>query len=211
MSENGNTTPTPAPAPPKAAKPAQMSRTQQATQRSGTVVGGRVPIVISYRKITKKPVYQRVRGFVGVRRLAINLAIKALDFVEDVCFESENVEVEPGEEQVVHWAIEIEEPWGMNPQSTLVASRVPDKPGCGSHYEVIRIVDAKAEKEEAVRQAQSDRAVRPEHPPELLRRVRPEQAQIRKRLRERLLAAGQFDPEAGPPPPDGDGDEDNDE
>lgn len=173
--------------------------TQGVQHQSGTVKGGRVPFVVSYRRITKRPVYKRIREFVGFRKVLLNLAIKALDFVEDVCFESGNEVVDPGEQSVVHWAVEIDDPWGVNNISHLAARKVLDKPGCGAHYEVIRIVDEKAEQAEAKRQAESDRSSAPELSPLVASAVRkPEQEKIRQRMRERLLQDGHFDPEAGP-------------
>lgn len=173
--------------------------TQGVQHQTGTVKGGKVPLVISYRRITKKPIYKRVREFVGFRRMFLNCVIKALDVIEDVCFETENEVVEPGEQSVVHWAIEVDDPWGANNVSHLAARRVLDRPGCGAHYEVIRIVDEKAEREEAQRQAESHRPSGPELSPLVAHAVRkPEQEKIRERMRERLLKDGHFDPEAGP-------------
>lgn len=163
--------------------------------------GGASPFVVSYRKITKRPVYERVRNFVGFRRLFLNAVVKALDFVEDICFESENKVLDPGEQTVVHWAIEVDDPWGVNPQADLTARRVPDKPGCGGHFEVIRIIDEKAEREEALRQAQPEED-RPVIAPALLAKHRPAQDAIRARMRERLIKDGHYDPEAGAPPKD---------
>jgi len=178
--------------------------TNNGTKQSGSTTikgkGGASPFVISYRRITKRPVYERVRNFVGFRRMFLNAIVKALDIVEDVCFETQNEVVDPGEHTVVHWAIEVDDPWGVNNVAELTARRVPDKPGCGGHFEVIRVIDEKAERETALKQAQPDE--RPTVAPAVLAKHRPAQDAIRQRMRERLIQEGHFDPEAGPPPKD---------
>jgi len=163
--------------------------------------GGTSPIVIGYRKITKRPIYQRVRNFVGIRQTILNIAIKAFDLIDELCFEEENLVVEEGEQEVVYWAIEVEDPWGINPTGELQARRLADKPGCGVYTEVIRIVDEKKEKEEAARQAaDSDRPSAPALPPHVLMAVRrPEQNAIRERMRAQLRKDG-YDPEPAPVP-----------
>lgn len=183
---------------------ANGTKPRQLSQGVVQAKGGAAPIVIGYRRITKRPIYQRIRSFIGFRKIVLNLAIKALDFVEEIAFESENVVVEPGEEAVVYWAIEVDEPWGVNAVSELQARRVPDKPGCGYYAEVIRIVDKSAETQEAQRQAESTRPSAAPLSPAVMAAVqqhKPAQAAIRERMRERLRQDGHFDPQVPQDPP----------
>lgn len=97
-----------------------------------------MPIVISYRKVTEKPEIRRTRRFVGWSRVLKNVAIKAIEFVQDICYETESEVLNAGKQRVVHWAVEVDNPWGCG-ESSLVAVRVPDKPACGAHFEIITI------------------------------------------------------------------------
>ena len=154
-----------------------------------TIRGGTVPIVVSYRKVTKKPVVKRTRAFVGFGQMLRNIAVKAIEFVEDVAYETTNEVLDAGEQKVVHWAIEVDDPWGVNPRSELVAMRVSDKPACGAHFEVISVMEEKDERERA-REMSSGGRNGNDIPPALLRASRPPQAEIRERMRARLASEG---------------------
>ncbi len=153
----------------------------------GTVRGGTVPLVISYRKVTKKPEVQRTRRFVGWKRMLANVAIKAIEAIEDIAYETETEVLDAGEQQVVHWAICVEDPWGLNDQSTLTAQRLPDKPAAGVALEVVRIIEK--DSEVPFKGAEPRGAVAPR---------RPDHEKIRERFRAQLKKDGHYDPEIGP-------------
>ena len=145
--------------------------------------GGSVPITVSYRRVTKRPKLKRTRAFVGWRNVVRNIAIKAISLVEDLAYETTSEELEAGESQVVHWALNVEDPWGPNNTARIVAYRTgDDRPPAGASFEVISI--------EEPRQVDPDaRAHRP-----------PNHDQAAARIREALQREGHFDPEAGFPP-----------
>jgi hypothetical protein len=103
--------------------------------------GGTVPIVISYRRVSEKPKIKRTRRFVGFANVLRNVAVKAIEFVEEMCYETESEVLDAGKQQVVHWALEVDDPWGVNDESSLVAVRTLDKPACGVHCEIITTVE----------------------------------------------------------------------
>lgn len=147
--------------------------------------GGTVPITISYRRVTKRPTLKRERMFVGWKNVLRNIAVKAITFVEEIAYETTKEELDAGESQVVHWAINVEDPWGPSNTARLVAYRTgEDKPPAGASFEVISI-------EEPPQVDPDAQAVR-----------RPNHAVARQRIREALLREGHYDPEAGPPPED---------
>ena len=122
-----------------------------------TIRGGVVPITISYRKVTKKPETQRTRCFVGLRGILGNLAIRAIEFVEEICYETTAEVLDAGEQQVVHWALEVDDPWGPNDESSLVAVRLPERPASGAAFEIITVIEKKDES-----QPQAARTIAPE-------------------------------------------------
>ena len=71
-----------------------------------------------------------------------------------------------------------------------------------ANFEVITIMDEAALKKAEQTARDEGRRNGSDVPPEVLRAARPAQEAIRKRLRERLVVDGHFDPEAGPPPED---------
>lgn len=103
------------------------------------VQGGTVPIVLSYRRVSKRPKLKRIKRFVGLRQVARNLLEKAIDFVQEVAYETEHEVLECGKTEVVHWAVQVEDPWGTDNAGELVVTRVPDKPACGANFEIITI------------------------------------------------------------------------
>ena len=101
---------------------------------------GAVPFVISYRKIIKKPEIIRRRVFVGPLQLAKNAAVKLIEFLENVAYETVTEVKDPGKSVAVHWAVEVEDPWDATPgrEMNLVAIRMgQDMPPCGAHFEIV--------------------------------------------------------------------------
>lgn len=154
--------------------------------------GGSVPITISYRRVTKRPKIERKRAFIGWSNVIRNIAIKAIEFVEDLAYEVTSEELEAGESQVVHWALNVEDPWGPNNMSRIVAYKTgADRPPAGASFEVITI-----EPEDTTRYnpvsgepvTGEETAPRP-----------PNHDEARERMRAAIRREGLFDPEAGPP------------
>jgi hypothetical protein len=155
-----------------------------------TTRGGTVPLVMSYRRVTKKPVIERHRRFVGWRCLLSNLALKAIELIEEVCYEVQSEVLDAGDQQVVHWALEIDDPWGVHPESALIATRMHERPACGANFEVITVVEAP--------KVPSNGSARGGPTPPVAPR-RPDHEAVQERMRQRIISGGHFDPEAGPP------------
>lgn len=151
-----------------------------------TIRGGSVPIVISYRKVSKRPKVKTTRKFVGPIQIFRNIAVKAIEAFESVAYDVENEILEAGVTKVVHWAINVDDPWGINEQASLTASRLPDKPACGAHFEIVMLDPSLDMPEEDINNV---RARRPQNHPIAAERIR-----------EALIRDGHYDPEAGPPP-----------
>ena len=101
---------------------------------------GAVPFVITYRKILEKPKLERIRKFVGPLQLAKNLAVKAIELVENIAFETNTEVLDPGRSVAVHWAVQVEDPWDGTPgrEMNLIAYRMlDDVPPCGAHFEIL--------------------------------------------------------------------------
>jgi len=103
------------------------------------VQGGTVPIVLSYRRVSRRPKLRRIKRFVGFRQVARNLAEKAIDFVQEIAYETDHEVLECGKTEVVHWALQVADPWSNDNEGELVVTRVPDKPACGANFEIITI------------------------------------------------------------------------
>jgi len=97
------------------------------------------PFVISFRRILKTPKITRSRQFVGLANFVKNCLVKAIEFVEKNAFETKTEVIDPGKSVVVHWAVNIRDPWETQTgEADLVAFRMDgDKPPCGAHFEVI--------------------------------------------------------------------------
>jgi hypothetical protein len=144
---------------------------------------------MSYRRVTKRPEIKRTRRFVGFRQVWRNIAVKAIEFIEQVAYDTETEVLEAGEQQVVHWAINVEEPWGPNNTARVVAYRTGgDKPASGATFEVITVEDP------AQRNGNGTE-------PQVARRPRNHE-RARERIRAALQRDGHYDPEAGMPPAD---------
>lgn len=179
---------------------------------NGTVRGGTVPITVSYRKVTRKPELKRHRRFVGFRRMMAAVAIKVIEAIEEVAYETEVEVLDGGEQQVVHWALDVEDPWGMNNVSSVRATRLPDKPAAGVSLEIVKIIDPDRPyefKDAAPVGARAPR--RPDHDAiraRMRESLAPEMGNSNNgtngtngatdKLREALKAGGQYDPELGP-------------
>lgn len=146
---------------------------------------GTVPFVVSYRKVSKRPKVKHKRKFVGFRKLFRNVGGMFLSAVEDIAYETESEIVDAGKTKVVHWAVNVDDPWGINPQATMVATRLPEKPACGMHYEIVMLDESLEFPEEPVNGAAS----RP-----------PNHEDALTRMRAALERDGHYDVEAGMPP-----------
>ena len=118
--------------------------------QQGTVRGGTVPIVFSYRRVTKRPVIKRHRRFVGWRNVARNIGIKAISLVESLAWETEVEELEAGEQTVVHWQLQVDDPWRIGTTAGLIITRVDDRPACGANFEIVTIEDEQEFDKDAV-------------------------------------------------------------
>lgn len=154
----------------------------------GTTRGGSVPIVFSYRRVTKKPEVKRYRRFVGFKNVARNLAIKAIELVEELAYETETEVLDAGEQQVVHWQLQVDDPWRLGRQAGLLVTRVDDRPACGANFEIVTIDDPNAKDVDP-----DARAHRPKN-----------HETARQRMRDMLQEEGHYDPEAGFPEDDAD-------
>ena len=99
-----------------------------------------VPMVISYRKILRKPKIVRERKYVGVLQTFKNLLAKAIELVEDTAFETKVEVLDEGQSVSIHWAISVEDPWDTTTgvEKNLIAYRMlNDIPPSGVHFEVI--------------------------------------------------------------------------
>lgn len=99
-----------------------------------------VPFVITYRNIKKKPKVARTRKFVGAVQLFKNLLINALDYIDNVAFETNTKIIDPGVSTSVHWAVNIADPWDISPgrETNLIAYRMlDDVPPSALHFEII--------------------------------------------------------------------------
>lgn len=167
------------------------------------VRGGTVPLLLSYRRVTKKPQIKRTRRFVGLRGIARNLAIKAIEFVQEVCYEIESEVLDAGEEQVVHWALEVDDPWGVNDRSTIVACRThgEERPAAGVSVEIVTFrPEVAGDDEDVVRPTTTPQPTA--HAPAARRG--PEQEAVRARMRKALQAEmGSQQPSGGNGTPHG--------
>ncbi len=156
--------------------------------QQGTVRGGTVPIVFSYRRVTKRPEIKRHRRFVGWRNVFRNIGIKAIELVEELGWGTETEVLDAGEQTVVHWQLQVDDPWRIGRQAGLILTRVDDRPACGANFEIVTIDDP------------ADRDVDPE-----ARARRPaNHEEARERMRDMLQKDGHYDPEAGFPEDDAD-------
>jgi hypothetical protein len=118
-----------------------------------------VPFVVSYRKILRKPKLVRQRKFVGPVQLVKNILLKAVEFIDDVTYETTTETIDPGQSVAVHWAITVEDPWDVPPgrEANLIAYRMAgDMPPCGAHFEIISQPKQQAEPEEVSELAPED-------------------------------------------------------
>jgi len=147
--------------------------------------GTTTPICITYRRSSERPTVKRTRRFVGFRQLARNAWNLIADSLDSIAYEVEE-KVEMGEDTVaVHWALEIEDPWGSDHESSLMAIRVPECPPAGQHFEIFK-VDPRLKK--TTSQAPAAPAPKNGVP----------QDEVREKLRAAIMSQGLYDPEAGP-------------
>lgn len=151
------------------------------------------PLVFTYKRVTKRPSYKQIRTFVGLRRLATNALTMVFDLLDDLCFDHEQATTDPGESTAVHWAVEVEDPWGINPSTNLVCTKIPEVPDrVGAHYEISRLVDPAAEA--AALRVQLEPKSEPLVPGHVLRSMRPEQEATRARMRAALNGQASIPP-----------------
>lgn len=133
-------------------------------------LGGTTPLCITYHRTPAPPKFTRTRRFVGFRRMLRNAVGVVSDLIETIAFEtSESFELPDGA-TAVHWAVEIDDPWGLSPESQLVAVRVPEQPPAGTTFEVFRLVTPQ---------------------------VNGADANLKNRVNSAIKARGLYDPEAG--------------
>jgi hypothetical protein len=107
-----------------------------------------VPFVVTYRKWLRRPKVTQTTRFVGVRQLLKNAWGMAASVIHDLAYEQTNEVKDPGKSVVVHWAIQVEDPWDIAPgrEANLVAYRMMgDRPPCGAHFEIISVAEQEAE------------------------------------------------------------------
>lgn len=158
-----------------------------------TILGGTTPICISYRRSADRPVLKHKRRFVGFRQLVQNAIDLISDTFDSLAFETEETLV-LGEDSVsVHWALEIDDPWGSNPESSIVAVRVPEVPPAGQHFEIFKIDPSlkKPDPDEHVDPADEKQTV--------AKRSSAMNNEDKGRLRTAIMNHGLYDPEAGVP------------
>lgn len=103
------------------------------------VRGGHVPIIFSYRRVTKRPEIKRTKRFIGWKRIVGTLLHRALEWVEELAYSEGSEVMEAGREESVHWALQVDDPWGPNDTSQLVVTRVPEHFKGGMNFEMIKI------------------------------------------------------------------------
>lgn len=107
-----------------------------------TKITSPAPVVITYRKVFRRPKFNVESKFVGFRKAVHNAWVKLLALVDDVAFETKQDLIDPGESKAVHWALHIERPWESGSRAGVVAIQIPgDVPHSGLHCEVISIVE----------------------------------------------------------------------
>lgn len=148
---------------------------------------GSVPFVVSYKKVSRRPKVRTKRKFVGIRGVFKNVVGKVTNQIDEIFFTYEQEIMEQGVTKVVHWAIDVNDPWGVNERAGVVCTRLPEIPPCGTHYE-ITMLDPSLE-----------------HPPEPqpvngAARRPPNHDEAARKMREALIRDGHYDYEAGPPP-----------
>lgn len=116
---------------------------------SGTIRGGQVPIVFSYRRVTEQPTIKRIRRFIGWKRMFGTLLHRALEWVEELAYEVEREVEEAGREEVVHYALQVDDPWGPNHQSHLVVTRLPERIAGCLNFEIIQFAQEQAQESDA--------------------------------------------------------------
>lgn len=147
---------------------------------------GSVPFVVSYKKVSRRPKVKVKRKFVGIRGIFKNIVGKIGAEIDEIFFTYEQEIMEQGVTKVVHWAVDVNDPWGVNERSGVVCTRLPEIPPCGTHYE-ITMLDPSLE--EPVRRPNNGTAAR--RPPN--------HEEVAQKMREQLVADGHYDSEAGPP------------
>jgi hypothetical protein len=148
---------------------------------------GSVPFVVSYKKVSRRPKIKTKRRFVGFRGAIKNIVGKIGSELDDMFFTYEQEIEEQGIAKVVHWAIDVNDPWGVNERAGVVCSRLPEIPPCGTHYEITMLDPSLEVPVEP--QPQNGAARRP-----------PNHDKAREKMREALARDGHYDPEAGMPP-----------
>lgn len=101
---------------------------------------GAVPFVVTYRKFKRKPKVKRTRRFVGFGQFVRNAIGMVASMIDDLAYTEETEVLDPGQSVAVHWAVQIEDPWNIEPgrEASMVAYRMTgDRPPCAAHFEFI--------------------------------------------------------------------------
>lgn len=128
---------------------------------------GSVPFVISYVKVLRRPKVKQERSFVGLIQIMKNVVVKAIEFIEDVAFETNIEHIDPGQTVSVHWAIDVEDPWDMSTgrEKNLIAYRMlNDVPPSGVHFEIISSCEEETEGDSSGRELNTVAKEAPAHP-----------------------------------------------
>lgn len=107
-----------------------------------------VPMIIAKRYVTEEPKVNSTRRFVGFRQGFGTLVYKAIELVQE-CFWDQEQEVEnPGEFNVVNYAIDVVDDPGQG-KPELVVTRLDGEatPGCGVYCHMIYPQEAPPEEE----------------------------------------------------------------
>ncbi len=104
------------------------------------------PIVFTYRRVSRPPVIERRKRFVGVRAAIRNAVSLLKETVEHLVYVDDHKVIDAGESTAVHWAIQVEDPFDASSPSPVIAVQTHGyRPPAGFHFEVISNVHAQRE------------------------------------------------------------------
>jgi len=97
------------------------------------------PIVLTYRRVFRKPSFADKTTFVGVWGFAKNMGRKVAALLHECAYHTERETLDPGHSTVVHYSLNIRDPWDVTAgEGELVATNHgPDKPPSALNFTVI--------------------------------------------------------------------------
>jgi len=100
-----------------------------------------VPIIITHRTVSKPPVIEHTKEFVGFKKGFTNLISKAKELIKESFWEEKREIKENGKTKIVHYAVDVADDDGFLETPSLIATKIEgeSRPACGMHYEVIRV------------------------------------------------------------------------